>query len=76
LLGDDVKGIEIVYTVRGKKNCILPTRTARQNKNLLYWHGKNNEPTKEGPLSFELFESPFTSVSRGHPSLLSLGIPI
>jgi hypothetical protein len=36
---------------------------------------KPNEPSKEGPLSFVFFESPFTSistVSRGHPSLVSL----
>jgi hypothetical protein len=41
----------------------------RQNKNLLYWHDKPNQATKEGPLSFVLFEYPFTSVStasRGH----------
>jgi hypothetical protein len=47
----------------------------RQNKNLLYRHDKPNEPTKKGPLSFVLFESPFTSVStvsRGRPSLVSL----
>jgi hypothetical protein len=46
-----------------------------QNKNLLYWHNKPNEPTKKGPLSFAFFESLFTSVStvsRGHPSLVSL----
>jgi hypothetical protein len=36
---------------------------SRQNKNLLYWHDKLNGPTKEGPLSFVLFESPFTSIS-------------
>ncbi len=38
-------------------------------------HDKPNEPTKEGPLSFVLTGSPFTSVStvsRGHPSLVSL----
>ncbi len=37
---------------------------------------KPNEPTKRRPLSFVLFESPFTSVStvsRGYPSLVSLG---
>jgi hypothetical protein len=48
---------------------------SRLNKNLLYWHNKPNEPTKEGHLSFVLFESPFTSiltVSRGHHSLVSL----
>ncbi len=35
---------------------------------------KPNEPTKEGPLSFVLLESPFTpvsSVSRGHPFLFN-----
>jgi hypothetical protein len=49
-----------------------------QNKNLLYSHDKPNEPTKKRPLSFVLFESPFTSVSTdsmGHPSLVSLVIP-
>jgi hypothetical protein len=49
----------------------------RLNKNLLYRHDKPNEPTKEGPLLIVLFESPFTSVStvsRGHPSLVSLDI--
>jgi hypothetical protein len=38
----------------------------------LYRHDKSNEPTKEGHLSFVLFESPYTSVStasRRHPSL-------
>ncbi len=38
---------------------------------------KPNEPTKEGPLSFVLFESPCTSVStvsRSHPSLISLDV--
>ncbi len=47
-------------------------------KNLVHFHDKPNEPTKKGPLSFVLFESPFTSVStvsRGHPSLVSL-VPI
>jgi hypothetical protein len=41
----------------------------------LYQHNKPNNSTKEGPLSFVLFEFPFTSVStvcRGHPSLVSL----
>jgi hypothetical protein len=43
----------------------------------LYWQGKPNELTKEGTLSFVLFETSFTSVStvcRGHPSLVSLGL--
>ncbi len=29
----------------------------------MYQHDESNEPTNEGPLSFDLFESPFTSVS-------------
>jgi hypothetical protein len=47
----------------------------RQDKNLLYRHDDLNEPIKEGPLSFVLFESPFDSVltaSRG--SLVSLAV--
>jgi hypothetical protein len=35
----------------------------RQDKNLLYRHDDLDEPIKEGPLSFVLFESPFASVS-------------
>jgi hypothetical protein len=44
----------------------------------LYQHDKPNEPTKKGALSFVLFEYPFASVStvsRGHPSLVSLLAP-
>jgi hypothetical protein len=36
---------------------------------------ESNEPSKEGPLSFVLFETTFTlvsPVSKGHPSLVSL----
>jgi hypothetical protein len=47
----------------------------RQKKNLLYQHNKPNEPNKEGPNSFVLFESPFTFVSnsqQGPHSLVSL----
>jgi hypothetical protein len=47
----------------------------RQNTNLLYRHYKPNKPTKEGPVSFELFESPFPIIStgsRGHPSLVCM----
>jgi hypothetical protein len=47
----------------------------RLNKNLIYQRDEPKEPSKEGPLSFVLFESPFTSVltvSRGHYSLVSL----
>ncbi len=53
LLGDGDKGIKIVYG---------------EEKSILYWQDKPNEPTKEGLLSFVLFESPspeFQQVSRG-----------
>jgi hypothetical protein len=33
-----------------------------QDKNLLYRHEEPNEPTKEEPFSFVLFETPFASV--------------
>ncbi len=55
----------------GKKYFVLGRLVQpRQDKNLLYRQDNSNEPTKEGPLSFVLFESPFTSVStvsRGPP---------
>jgi hypothetical protein len=63
LLGDGDKGIKIVD---GEDKNILywaELEQPRQNKNLLYQHNKSNEPTKEVPLSFVLYESPFTSVS-------------
>jgi hypothetical protein len=43
----------------------------------LYQNDKLKEPTKEGRLSFVLFESPFASVSkvsRGHSSILTAKI--
>jgi hypothetical protein len=52
------------------------SRVAKAGKNLLYRHNVLNEPTKEGPLSFVLYKTPFASVStfsRGHPSLVSGG---
>jgi hypothetical protein len=48
-----------------------------QNKNLFYLHDEPNEPTKEGPLSFVLFKTPFNSVSivrMSHHSLVSLSV--
>ncbi len=72
-LGDGDKGVDKVY---GEEKSILYMAYCRAesqgNKNLLYRQDKPKEPTKEGPLSFVLFESPFTSVStlsvsRGHP---------
>jgi hypothetical protein len=71
LLGDRDIGIEIVYGEKKKYLVQGRIEQPRQNKNLLYWQDK----PKEGPVSFVLFESPFTSVStvsRGHPSLFSL----
>ncbi len=59
-----------------KKNILhSPTRAAKAGQKYLYRHDKPDKPTKDGPLSFVLFESPFTSVStvsRDHPSLVSL----
>jgi len=68
LLSDGNRGMEIVY---GEKNFVLGRlEQPGQNKNILYRHDKPNEPTKEGTISFVLFDSPFTSVStvsRGTP---------
>jgi len=63
-------GIEIV---NGEEKIFV--EQPRLSKSLLYQHDKPKESTKEGPLSFVLFESPstsFSTVSRGHPSLISL----
>ncbi len=59
LLGVGPKSIEIVCGEE-KKYFVLGRV---QNKNLFYRHDKPTEPTKKGPLSFVLFESPLTSVS-------------
>ncbi len=59
LLGDGDKGTEIRW---GKKYFVLgQLEQPRQNKNLLDWHDKPNEPAKTRPLLFVLYESPFTS---------------
>ncbi len=61
--------------VRRKKIVVGRLEQLRQDKNLMYQHDKPNEPTEEGPHSFVLFESPSTTVStvsRGHPSTVSL----
>jgi hypothetical protein len=78
LLVDGGKRIEKVYSEE-KKFALDQLEQPRLNKNLLYWHDKPKEPTKEGPLSFVLFESLFSSVStvsRDHPSLASLVVPV
>jgi hypothetical protein len=59
LLGDGVKGIEIVYGEE-KIFCTGPTRAAEAKQKSLVRHNKPNKPTREGSLSFVLFESPFT----------------
>ncbi len=46
--------------------CTRPARPVKAGKNLLYvqyQHEELNEPTKRGPLSYVLFESPFATVS-------------
>jgi hypothetical protein len=81
LLGDRDKGTEIMY---GKQKqlywAIGPTRALKGDQKSLV-PARQAQPTKEGALSFVLFESPFTSVStvsRGYPSLVvikaSLGV--
>jgi hypothetical protein len=75
LLFDWGKGNEIVYGEGKKKFVLGRLEQPRQNKNLLYRQDKSNEPNTEGPLSFVLFEPPFTSISiisKGHPSLVFL----
>jgi hypothetical protein len=64
ILCDGNKGSEILY---GEEKNILYLADYRsqgmQNKNISYRHTKPRETTKIGPLSFVLFESPFSSVS-------------
>jgi hypothetical protein len=46
--------------------CTRPARAVKAGKNLLYvqlQHEELNEPTKKGPLSYVLHESPFATVS-------------
>ncbi len=69
LLGDRDKGIEIVYG--GEIYFVLGRlEQLRQNKNLLYRYDMPNEPTKEGTLSFVLFDLSFNS--QQGPPLYSL----
>jgi hypothetical protein len=75
LLGDEETEIEIVYGGKNSLYCADWSGAAKAGQKPLIRQDKNNEPTKEGPPSFVLLESPFTSVStvsRGHPSLVSL----
>jgi hypothetical protein len=50
------KGIEIVYGEE-KYFALGLLEQPKQNKDLLHRHDKSSEPTKEGTLSFVLFES-------------------
>ncbi len=74
MLGDGDKEIEIVYS--GEKIFCIHDQLEQPRQNKIYCTGTTslmNHPRKA--LSFVLFESPFTSistVSRGHPSLVSL----
>ncbi len=62
--------------MRKKIFCTGSTRAAKAGQKSLVPARQANGPTKKGPLSFVLFESPFTSsvstVSMGYPSLVSL----
>jgi hypothetical protein len=73
LLGDGETGIEILYGDE-KRIFMVPTKVAKAEQKSLVQHDKPNEPTKEGPLSFVLVDSPFpwvSTVSRDHTSLVS-----
>jgi hypothetical protein len=62
--------------LRKKIFCTEPTRAAKAEQKSLVSARQAQQTNKEGPLSLVLFESPFASVStvsRGHPSLASLG---
>ncbi len=59
-------------SVRWGKKFVVLGWLEQPDKSLLYRYDEPSEPTKEGPFSFVLFESPFTSVStacREHHSL-------
>jgi hypothetical protein len=44
----------------------------RQDKNLLYWHDEPNKPNKEFLYHMYFPFASVSTVSRGHPSLVSL----
>jgi hypothetical protein len=50
LLGERDKGIEIVYGEEKKYFVLGRLEQPSKNKNLLYRHEKQNEPTKKEPL--------------------------
>ncbi len=62
-----------IISVRWGKLFILSwLEQSRQSKNLLYRHGKPNEPTKEGPLSFVPIDFSFNS-QQGPPLPILFG---
>jgi hypothetical protein len=76
LLGDGDKGSQIVYDE--EKNILYWANWSSQDRKNISCNGTKSptkETTKEGPLSYVLLETPIASVStvsRGHPSLISL----
>jgi hypothetical protein len=63
-----------VYDEEKKYFILCQLEQPRRKKNLKFRHDKPNEPTNEGPLSFALIESPFSSISKAsrvHHALLS-----
>ncbi len=51
---------EIVHYIAWEKYFVLGRlEKPRQDKILLYWHDEPIKPTKEGPLSYVLLESPY-----------------
>jgi hypothetical protein len=71
LLGGRDTQIELVYGEEQNILYIADQSSQGRIKFCLYWHDEPNV----GPLTFVLFESPFTSVStisKGDPSLVSL----
>jgi hypothetical protein len=61
-------------------NSVRPTRAAKETQKSLVLAQKDNKANKKGPLSFVLFESPpldwVSTVSRGHPSVVSLSLAL
>jgi hypothetical protein len=63
LPGDGDKGIEKEFSEEKIFSTGLTKAARAEQKSLVTGHDKHNKSTKEGPFSFVLFETPFTSVS-------------
>ncbi len=74
LLGDGEKGTELVY---GDEKIFSLVRAAKAEQKTLAAR-QAQRTNQERPLSFVLFDSPFTSfqqsAGQGHPSLVSLAV--